>query len=135
MYFVYFTNYFCVCIFVYLLTINFVRVFSKYRVFVYYNKFHYQLRTNCTYLSILHSMHMQLQYKLLLLCTCAVYSTFLNTSTDTVSYAVSEQIFSGRGKGQNPVIKTLLTTGIICNFISIQSQTFWILPMLFIPHF
>ena len=29
-YFVYFTNYFCVCIFVYLLTINFVRVLIVY---------------------------------------------------------------------------------------------------------
>ena len=26
-------------------------------------------------------------------CTCAVYSTFLNASTDTVSYAISDQNF------------------------------------------
>ena len=40
-------------------------VILKYRVFVYYNKFHCQLRKICTYL--LHSMHEQLQYILLLL--------------------------------------------------------------------
>ena len=99
-YFVYFTNYFCVCIFVYLLTINFVRVLnrvsSKYRVFVYNNKFHCQLRKNCTYL--LHSMHVQLQYILFILymnlhIPVLFIPHFLNASADTVSYAVSDQNF------------------------------------------
>ena len=53
-------------------------------------------------------MHVQVQYILLLLyiaCTCAVYSTFLNASTDTVSNAVGDQKFLGRGRGQNPEMK------------------------------
>ena len=33
------------------------------------------------------------------LCTCAVYSTFLNASTDTVSYAVRDQNFFRKGEG------------------------------------
>ena len=51
---------------------------------------------------------------------------FLNASTDTVSYAVGDQNFLGRGKGAKPCHENLLITGVICNFISIQSQTFWI---------
>ena len=55
--------------------------------------------------------------------TCAVYSTFLNASTNTVSYAIRDQnIFKGE-KRQNRVIKILLITGIICNFISIHEKT------------
>ena len=72
------------------------RVFSKYRVFVYYNKFHCQLRKNCTYL--LHSMHVKLQYILLLLhmnlhVPVLLIPHILNANTDTVSYVVRDQNF------------------------------------------
>ena len=74
MYFVYFTNYFRVCIFVYLLTINFVRV-----LIVYFQNIVYScivINFNVSYVKIahtvnkfiLHSVQVQLQYILLLLC-------------------------------------------------------------------
>ena len=90
-YYVYFTNYFRVCIFVYLLTIIFVRVFSKYRLFVYNNIFHYQLRKNCTYLiyciNLIYEYYIPLFHARAITVytfvplyefayTCAVYSTF-----------------------------------------------------------
>ena len=48
---------------------------------------------------------MQVQFILLLLyiaCICAVYSTFLNASTDAVSYAVCDQNLFRKGKGAKP---------------------------------
>ena len=132
-YFVYFTNYFRVCIFVYLLSIKFVRV-----LIVYFQNIVYSCITinfTISYVKIAHIYP----------CTCkysTVYTTyfcyfilpvpvlfiphFLNASTDTVSTAVGDQNFFRERKGQNPVMKILLITGIICNFIRIQSQTFWI---------
>ena len=107
----YFTNYFRVCIFVYLLSINFVRVlivyFQKYRVFVYCNKFHCQLRKNCTYLLQVHSMHVKLHYILLLLymnlhVPVLFIPHVLNASTDTVSYAVRDQNVLRDGEGAKP---------------------------------
>ena len=56
-------------------------------------------------------------------CTCDVYSTFLNASTDLILSVDDQKIFR---KGAKPGHENLLITGIICNFISIQSQTFWI---------
>ena len=87
---VYFTNYYRVCIFVNLLTINFVRVLIVYFQNIVYScitiNFHCQLRKNYTYL--LHSMHVQLQYILLLLyknlhVPVLFIQHFLNASTDT----------------------------------------------------
>ena len=57
-------------------------------------------------------------------CTCAVNFTFLNASTDTVSYAVRDQNVLTEGVGAKPGHEILLIIGIICNFISIQSHTF-----------
>ena len=128
MYFVYFTNILRICIFVYLLTISFVRVLIVYFKNIVYSCITINFTISYVKLHIFITFHaVQLQYILLLLiwiytlyefaCTCAVYSTFLNASTDTISYAVGDQIFLGRGKGENPVMKILLKTGIICNFI------------------
>ena len=53
---------------------------------------------------------------------CCLFHIF-NASTDTISYAVRDKKkFQGGGRGQNPVMKTLLIIGIICNFISIQRR-------------
>ena len=129
-------------IFVYLLTINFVLVLIDYFQNIVYSCI--TINFTVSYVKIAHkfillySRHVQLQYIFTFVtlyefaCTCAVYSTFLNASTDTVSYTVRslrDQNLLSEGKGQNPVLKILLITGIICNFISIQDfsmQTFWI---------
>ena len=102
-YFVYFTNYFRVCIFVYLLTINFIRV-----LIVYFQNIVYSCITinfTVSYVKIAHIYYIPCtcNYSIyfgyfIWICmwnkqhsTCAVYSTFLNPSTDTVSYAICDQ--------------------------------------------
>ena len=122
-YFVYFTNFLRVCILVYLLTINFVRVLIVYfQNIVYYNKLHYQLRKMCTYL--LHSMHVQFYsiyfcyFIWICIYLCCLFHIFKCEYRYTVSHAARDQNFLGRGKRENPVMKILLMTGIICNFIS-----------------
>ena len=96
---VFFINYFRVCIFMYLLTINFVRVFSKYRVFVYYNKFHYQLRTNCTFYYIPCTCNYSIYFCYFIwICMylCGVFHIF---KCEYRSYAVRDQNVLREGEG------------------------------------
>ena len=108
-YFVYFTNYFCVRIFVYLLTINFVRV-----LIVYFQNIVYSCITinfTISYVKIAHIYYIHARaitvytrtfvtlYEFA--CTCAVYSTFLNASTDTVYHMRSvTKVFKGGGRSK-----------------------------------
>ena len=94
----YFNNYFRVYIFVYLLSINFARV-----LIVYFQNIVYSFITinfTVSYVKISH-IYMKLHAREItaytfvtsyeFACTRAVYSTFLNASTDTVSIAVRDQ--------------------------------------------
>ena len=92
----YFTNYFRVRIFVYLLTINFVRVLIDYFQNIVYSCI--TINFTVSYVKIAHIYNIIFHacaitvYTFVTLyefaCTCAVYSTFLNASTYTVSYTV-----------------------------------------------
>ena len=115
---------------VYLLTINFACV-----LIVYFQNIVYSCITinfTISYVQIAHIYYTQCTcnysavYTFVTLyefsCTCAVYSTVLNASIDTVSYAASDQnYFKGGERGQNLAIKTLLIPDIICNLISIHT--------------
>ena len=105
-YFVNFTNYIRVCIFVYLLTINLVRV-----LIVHFQNIVYSCITinfTISYVKIAHIYYipctLQLQYILLFLYMNLhipelFIPHFLNASTDTVSYAVCDLNFLTKGKG------------------------------------
>ena len=109
----------------YLLIINFVRVLIVYfQNIVYYNKFHYQLRKNCTYL--LHSMDIAITvYTFFLYMNLHIAELFIphfvNASTDTVSYAVRDLNILTKGEVafwqlKNKFLKLLLNLKHFANF-------------------
>ena len=130
-----------VCIFVYLLTINFVCVLIIYFKNILYsciiiNFTISYVKIAHTHIYLINSMHVltckystvyTTYFCYLLLPVLMLFSLhFVYKNTDTVSYAIGDKNVLEYRKGQNPVIKIMLIINVICNFISIQSQTFWI---------
>ena len=105
--FVYFTNYFRVCIFVYLVTINFVRVLIVYFQYIVFSCITINFTVSYVKIANIYYIPCMCNYSIIYFfvtlyefaCTCAVYSTFLNASTDTVMQSVTK-IFKGGGRGK-----------------------------------
>ena len=130
-YFVYFTNYFHVCIFVYLLSINFVRILIVYFQNIVYSCI--AINFTVSYVKIAHIYYIPCPWNysiyfwyFIWICMylCCLFHIFKCEYRYSIICGPWPKFF--KGGRQNQVMKILLITGIICNFISIQSLTFWI---------
>ena len=118
-------------IFVYLLTINFVPVLIVYFQIIVYSCITINFTISYGQIAHIYYIPCTCNYSIyfcyfiwICMYLCSLFHIFKCEYRYSIICGPWLKFFRGGERGQNPVMKTLLITDIICNFIRIQSQTF-----------